>query len=567
IEGRAGPRLLGAQPLGERRAAGVGGPPGACRRGALRQGAGQPLPARLALHSLPRRQGSAGVHVARGKATAAQGRSDLREPAGELGLFHAELREPRLERDLVLPHVGGEVSDLRHAVSHRLDREDGGIDRRDLVPAKRCRDPGIGSRAHRVRRRDRAVARVLAEVDEDAPAIGHAPRGRRDLLVADAALDLLRQRLREAADLREEQLRFDRRQDVEPRRARGLGVRGEAELVHHLAHDERDLPDIRPLSVRSRVEIDQQIVGPLDVLNAGVPGVQLDAAEVDDPREGSGVVDHGEHGRVSARELDVLLAHELRVGRHPLLVEEFSHHPVRVAHHVKGPTAEVRQDGVGEIDVVLRQVALRQAGLREEDLVGVADRNVDGAKYRRVRVAFVRRAPAILLVVLLSSLAAGCGGSSNKASNTTSTAAAASCAKGSLNLVHAGQLTVGTDNPAFPPWFGGAQKAPWKVSDPYSGQGYESAVAYAVATKLGFAKSEVKWIVVPFNTSFAPGPKKFDFDINQISYKPARANAVDFSDSYYDVNQALVVVKGTPIASATSIAALKPYKFGAQLGT
>jgi polar amino acid transport system substrate-binding protein len=128
-------------------------------------------------------------------------------------------------------------------------------------------------------------------------------------------------------------------------------------------------------------------------------------------------------------------------------------------------------------------------------------------------------------------------------------------------------LTVGTDNPAFPPWFGGAENAPWKVSNPYSGQGYESAVAYAVASKLGFTKAEVKWIVVPFNTSFAPGPKKFDFDINQISYKPARANAVDFSDSYYDVNQALVVVKGTPIASATSIAALKPYKFGAQLGT
>ncbi len=227
----------------------------------------------------------------------------------------------------------------------------------------------------------------------------------------------------------------------------------------------------------------------------------------------------------------------------------------------------MRKGGVGEIDVVLGQVALRQAGLREEDLVGVADRNVDGAKYPRVRVGVVRRAPAILLVVLLSILAAGCGGSSNKASNTTSTAAAASCDKGSLNLVKAGQLTVGTDNPSFPPWFGGAEKAPWKVSDPYSGQGYEGAVAYAVATKLGFAKGEVKWIVVPFNTSFAPGPKKFDFDINQISYKAARANAVDFSDSYYDVNQALVVVKGTPIASATSIAALKPYKFGAQLGT
>jgi polar amino acid transport system substrate-binding protein len=178
----------------------------------------------------------------------------------------------------------------------------------------------------------------------------------------------------------------------------------------------------------------------------------------------------------------------------------------------------------------------------------------------------VRRAPAILLIALLSILAAGCGGSSNKASDTTG-GAAASCDKGSLNLVNAGQLTVGTDNPAFPPWFGGSEKAPWKVSDPYSGQGYESAVAYAVANKLGFAKREVKWIVVPFNTSFAPGPKKFDFDINQISFKPARAGAVDFSDSYYNVHQALVVVKGTPIASATSIAALKPYKFGAQLGT
>ena len=180
----------------------------------------------------------------------------------------------------------------------------------------------------------------------------------------------------------------------------------------------------------------------------------------------------------------------------------------------------------------------------------------------------MRRAPAIVLVVLLSILAAGCGGSSNKASSdTTGTAAAASCKKSDLNLVNSGQLTAGTDNPAFPPWFGGNEKAPWKVSDPYSGQGYESAVTYAVAKKLGFANSEVKWIVVPFNTAFAPGPKKFDFDINQISSTPARAKAVDFSDSYYDVNQALVVVKGTKIASATSIAALKPYKFGAQLGT
>ena len=180
----------------------------------------------------------------------------------------------------------------------------------------------------------------------------------------------------------------------------------------------------------------------------------------------------------------------------------------------------------------------------------------------------MRRIPAIFLVALLSILAAGCGGSSNKAANETATTTGSSCKKDSLNLVNAGQLTVGTDNPAFPPWFGGPEKkAPWKVSNPYSREGYESAVAYAVASKLGFTNAEVKWIVVPFNTSFAPGPKKFDFDINQISATPARAKVVDFSDSYYDVNQALVVVKGTPIASAKSIAALKPYKFGAQLGT
>jgi polar amino acid transport system substrate-binding protein len=180
----------------------------------------------------------------------------------------------------------------------------------------------------------------------------------------------------------------------------------------------------------------------------------------------------------------------------------------------------------------------------------------------------VRRAPAILLVTLLSILAAGCGGSSNKASSdTTGTAGGASCSKADLNLVTPGQLTVGTDNPAYPPWFGGSEKAPWKISDPRSGQGFESAVAYAVAKQLGFAKGEVKWIVVPFNTSFAPGPKKFDFDVNQISFKPVRAKAVSFSDSYYDLNQALVVVKGTPIAGAKSVADLNPYKFGAQLGT
>jgi polar amino acid transport system substrate-binding protein len=178
----------------------------------------------------------------------------------------------------------------------------------------------------------------------------------------------------------------------------------------------------------------------------------------------------------------------------------------------------------------------------------------------------VRRILAFCVVLAL----AGCGGSSNKSASgggTTTTAGAETCTKASLPLVNSGQLTVGTDNPAYPPWFGGTPKSPWKVSDPNSGEGFESAVAYAVAKKLGFAHSDVHWIVVPFNTSFAPGPKKFDFNINEISYTPARAKVVDFSDSYYDVNQAVVAKKGTPIATAQSTADLQKYKLGAQIGT
>jgi polar amino acid transport system substrate-binding protein len=144
----------------------------------------------------------------------------------------------------------------------------------------------------------------------------------------------------------------------------------------------------------------------------------------------------------------------------------------------------------------------------------------------------------------------------------------ASCAKAALKTVKSGQLTVGTDNPAYPPWYAGGSKSSfWKINDPSNGKGFEPAVAYAVAGKLGFPQSQVKWVYVPFNKSYAPGPKSFDFDINQISFTPARAKVVSFSNSYYDVNQALVVLKGKPISRVHTIAGLKPYKLGAQLGT
>ena len=179
---------------------------------------------------------------------------------------------------------------------------------------------------------------------------------------------------------------------------------------------------------------------------------------------------------------------------------------------------------------------------------------------RKLVISSLALAAAAVLAVAATALGAR--------STAATPAAIPGCAPGSLNLIEDGVLTIGADNPAFPPWFGGAQKTkPWKVSDPYSGKGYESAVAYAVARQLGFARSAVKWTVVPFTNSFRPGNKPFDFYITQVSYSPARAKAVDFSKSYYFVNQAVVGRKGAPITKARSITGLKPFKLGAQLGT
>jgi polar amino acid transport system substrate-binding protein len=143
------------------------------------------------------------------------------------------------------------------------------------------------------------------------------------------------------------------------------------------------------------------------------------------------------------------------------------------------------------------------------------------------------------------------------------------CAKANLNLVNEGQLTIGTDDPAFPPWFDGNERksSGFKTSDPYSGKGYESAVAYAVAKRLGFAKTEVKWTAVPFGKSYAPGKKPFDFYLAQVSFKPVRARAVSFSSSYYNVNQAVVGIRGTPITRVKTVAGLKPYTLGVAVAT
>ena len=200
------------------------------------------------------------------------------------------------------------------------------------------------------------------------------------------------------------------------------------------------------------------------------------------------------------------------------------------------------------------------------------------------------------LLVLVASLAlavAACGGGSDEAAPATTAEAAATteaatseattgdaatsdaatteaadvCAVESLQLVNPGQLTIATGNPAFPPWFGGDPSGEFEVSDPASGQGYESAVAYALAEAMGFTPDQVVWLPTSFNQAIAPGPKKYDFNMQQISYSKKRAKAVEFSESYYDVNQALVTIKGSDIEGATSIADLKDAKLGVPVGT
>lgn len=122
-----------------------------------------------------------------------------------------------------------------------------------------------------------------------------------------------------------------------------------------------------------------------------------------------------------------------------------------------------------------------------------------------------------------------------------------------------GTLTVATDTPAYTPWFVNNQ--------PSNARGYESAVVYAVARVLGIKKSNVTWTVEAFDSSYVPGVKKFDFDINEISYTADRAKAVSFSKSYYDVQQSIIALKTDPIVKKHTPKELKSYLYGDQIGT
>jgi polar amino acid transport system substrate-binding protein len=176
----------------------------------------------------------------------------------------------------------------------------------------------------------------------------------------------------------------------------------------------------------------------------------------------------------------------------------------------------------------------------------------------------MRNARRLIAALALAAVAAvslvACGDDDDGASaSTAGGTTAASCARADLDLVKDGVLTVGTDSPAFPPYF--------EDDDPANGKGFESAVAYAIADRLGFAPDEVEWTVVPFNASFAPGPKQFDFDVNQVSISAARAKAVDFSAPYYTTPQGVLVPEGSEYAGATTVAELEGARFGVQVGT
>lgn len=162
---------------------------------------------------------------------------------------------------------------------------------------------------------------------------------------------------------------------------------------------------------------------------------------------------------------------------------------------------------------------------------------------------------------LTLSALAGCAPADEEKDTSSSDAkvSLADCKPADLKLLTAGKLTVATDDPAYDPWF--------SDNDPTNGKGFESAVAYAVADKLGFAKTDVTWVKQGFNQAIQPGAKKFDFDINQFSISAKRAKAVDFSSPYYSAAQAVITLKDSKYADAKSLADLKDAQLGAQIAT
>jgi len=180
----------------------------------------------------------------------------------------------------------------------------------------------------------------------------------------------------------------------------------------------------------------------------------------------------------------------------------------------------------------------------------------------------------ILVATILAACTTGPGATPSPTAAATPSPAtsvaptADACSKDSLATTTAGKLTIGADNPAFPPYFDPDPADPaWELGNPNNGKGFESAVAYAVAEKLGFAQGDVTWVVVPFNAAIGPGDKEFDLYLSQVSFNEERAGAVDLSDGYFDLNQTVIALADNPIANVTTVEGLKAFRLGAPSGT
>jgi polar amino acid transport system substrate-binding protein len=171
----------------------------------------------------------------------------------------------------------------------------------------------------------------------------------------------------------------------------------------------------------------------------------------------------------------------------------------------------------------------------------------------------VNRTRTLAALAVAGLALAACSPASDTATEASASASGASCDKATLETRTPGKLVIATGQPAYEPWV--------KDDAPESGEGFEAAVAYAAAEKLGYDPADVQWDRTTFDVAIAPGAKDFDWNIQQFSITDDREKAVDFSSSYYDVNQAIVSYKGSPIADAKTLADLESAKLGAAVGS
>ena len=305
----------------------------------------------------------------------------VRRPRGvALALRLVPLRqlEQRLQRADRLVDPAPRVADPGEPLGHRRDRERLGLAARDLVPGQRRRDARVGQRPDRVGRGDGSVLGVLVVVEEDAVALLLPPLRRRPS--GHARLDVARQRQSRAADLGIRPATLDAHVDVDPAGARRLRPPDEPHSFERLLAGHRDVADLRPFDARYRVEVDPQLVGMVEVVRADRVRVEVDAAEIDDPGQSGGLVDDDLVCRPTRRKRQ--LGSPDPVGRvlgRPLLEERLLGDPVHEPLERHRPAANAGQRAFGDGKVVVDDVELRVAGVREVDLLRVRDRDLVAA--------------------------------------------------------------------------------------------------------------------------------------------------------------------------------------------